>query len=336
MSSPIGVRHLTALIAISGAVAVAPADAEPAADPTSIWTLQEENASITTSQFNDKYYVNGLKLGWTSPTDQDIPGFIATIGHDLWGTGQQRLALSLEQSFYTPADTVLVPPDPHDRPYAGVLLADATLIQDTDSTRRVFGVQLGLIGPDAGGESIQNGFHDVIGFGHTKGWAYQIQDQPLLELLDQQTWRFSTGEIGGLDTEFLPTLEAGLGNLRVYGLAGSIVRIGQDLDADFGPARLQPGISGADAYHATLPFGWYVFAGVDGQAVGYDATINGTAFRSSPSATLVPWIGEFEGGLAVMAFGTRLSYTQVIQTEEVRGQHGGLHQFGSLTLSAHF
>jgi len=229
-----------------------------------------------------------------------------------------------------------VPPDPHDRPYAGVLLADATLIQDSDSARHVFGVQLGLIGPDAGGESVQNGFHDLIGFGHTKGWAYQIQDQPLLELLDQQTWRFSTGQIGGLDTEFLPTVEAGLGDLRVYGLAGSIVRVGQDLDADFGPPRLQPGLSGADAYNATEPFGWYVFAGVDGQAVGYDATINGTAFRSSPSATLVPWVGEFEGGLAVLAFGTRLSYTQVIQTEEVRGQHGGLHQFGSLTLSAHF
>lgn len=316
-------------------IAAAPARAEPLADPTSIWTLQDENSSITTSKLNDKYYVNGLRLGWTSPTD-DLPGFVSRIGHGFWGDGQQRLSIDLSQSIYTPANTLAVPPDPKDRPYAGVLLLGATLTQDTDDSRRVIGVQAGLVGPDAQGEQVQNGFHDVIGYGKTKGWHYQLRDEPLAELLGQRVWRLPIAQFGGLETDALPQIEGGAGNLRVYGLAGSVFRIGQGLDSDFGAARMRPGLTGSDAYVATRPFGWYLFAGVDGQVVAHDVTIDGNNFRTSPNAHREPFVGEFEGGLAILVAGTRISYTHVLQSEEVRGQHGGLHQFGSLTLSVHF
>lgn len=316
-------------------LAAVPSKAEPLADPTSIWTLQDENSSITTSKLNDKYYVNGLRLGWTSPTD-DLPRFIASIGHGLWGDGQQRLSIDVSQAIYTPADTVIVPPDPNDRPYAGVLLLGATLTQDTDLSRSAFGVQAGLVGPDAQGEQVQNGFHDIIGYGHTKGWAYQLHDEPLGELLAQRVWRLPIARFGGLETDALPQLEGGLGNLRIYGLTGSVFRIGQGLDSDFGASRMRPGLTGSDAYVATRPFGWYFFAGFDGQVVGHDVTIDGNDFRNGPNASRESLVGEFEGGFAVLVAGMRVSYTQVLQSEEVRGQHGGLHQFGSLTLSAHF
>jgi lipid A 3-O-deacylase len=311
------------------------ASADPLADPSSIWTLQDENSSITTTHVNDKYYVNGLRLGWTSPTDE-VPAFISAIGQGVWGDGRQRLSFDLSQSIYTPADTLAVPPDPTDRPYAGVLLASLTLLQDTDTTRSVLGLQAGLVGPDAGGEQIQNGFHSVVGFGNTMGWAFQLHNEPLGELLGQRTWRLPITQISGLETDALPTLEGGVGNLRDYALAGSIFRVGQGLNADFGPARVQPGLSGSDAYVSDRSFGWYLFTGFDGQAVAHDLTIDGNSFQSSASAQRVPLVGELEGGLAILVAGTRLSYTQVVQTEEVRGQHGGPHQFGSLTLSTKF
>jgi hypothetical protein len=37
-----------------------------------------------------------------------------------------------------------------------------------------------------------------------------------------------------------------------------------------------------------------------------------------------------------MAFGTRLTYTQVVQTQQAQHQKGGLHQLGSLALSVRF
>ena len=41
-------------------------DATPKPDPTSIWTIQDENATISSSKITDRYYVNGLRIGWTS------------------------------------------------------------------------------------------------------------------------------------------------------------------------------------------------------------------------------------------------------------------------------
>jgi lipid A 3-O-deacylase len=323
------------LLVVGSMMALSPAKAEPAADPSSIWTLQDENSSITSAKINDKYYVNGLKLGWTSPTD-DVPDFLAGIGRSVWGVGQQRLSIDVTQSIYTPINTLASVPDPHDRPYAGVLTVGATLTHDTDSERSVIGMQAGLVGPDALARQVQNGFHSVIGDGNTNGWHFQIHDEPVVEFLGQHIWRLPIAKFGNIETDAVPQIEAGVGNLRVYGLTGSVFRFGQGLDSDFGASRVRPGLTGSDAYVPTRPFGWYVFAGFDGQAVVHDVTIDGNSFRNSASADRMPFVGEFEAGFAILVSGMRISYTQVFQSEEIRHQFGGLHQFGSLTLSAHF
>src|ERR1700684_3571 len=113
-------RTVTAFIALLVLPAIA-AQAQPAADPLSIWTLQDENASISAGHPTDRYYVNGLRLGWTSPTSE-VPNFLADLGNTLWEGGQQRVAIDLAQQIYTPADTSRFIPSPYDRPYAGVLL----------------------------------------------------------------------------------------------------------------------------------------------------------------------------------------------------------------------
>src|SRR3978361_794079 len=83
--------------------------AQPASDKSSIWTLQDENASISAGKLTDRFYVNGLRLGWTSPTGQ-VPDFLADLGRSLWGGGQQRLAFDLTQQIYTPAGTPVALP----------------------------------------------------------------------------------------------------------------------------------------------------------------------------------------------------------------------------------
>jgi hypothetical protein len=47
-------------------------------------------------------------------------------------------------------------------------------------------------------------------------------------------------------------------------------------------------------------------------------------------------VGEFEGGVAIMYWGLRLTYTQTWQTQEFKGAKAGLFNFGSLALSAKF
>jgi hypothetical protein len=300
-----------------------------------ILTLQGENASISAGKPTDRLYTNGLRLEWTSSVGQ-VPGFLASLGHSLWGAGEQRVGIGLSQQMYTPIDTTAVPADPRDRPYAGYLTTNVSLLSDTPSHRSVLTLSLGVVGPASGAEDLQNGFHDLIGQSHAHGWGSQIGNTAAIELLHERTWRVPMGTVGGMETDVLPALTVGVGDVRDYAQVGVTVRIGQGLNSDFGVPRIRPGLSGADAYKATRPFVWYVFAGVDGQAVGYDLLLQASPFRGGPHVDPVWDVGEVQGGLAVIAYGVRLTFAYVAQTQEFHGQSGGLHQFGSASLGVRF
>jgi lipid A 3-O-deacylase len=313
----------------------ATAYAAPPADPSSIWTLQDENSSISASSLTDRYYVNGLRLGWTSPTDA-VPGFLASLGHAVWGDGQQRIAFDLTQRIFTPANTAASAPVPGDRPYAGVLLGNFSLISDTDTSRSTLTLSLGVVGPASGAEQLQDGFHGLIGQTKDNGWGNQIDNTPAIELLSERVWRLPLIQFSGLETDVLPSLTAAVGDVRDYLQTGVIIRLGQGLTSDFGTPRVRPGLSGGDAYVQTRPIAWYVFAGIDGQAVAYDITLQNNPFRGGPHVDAIWDVGELEGGLAILAYGMRFSFTYAAQTQEFQGQRGGLHQFGSAALSVKF
>ena len=313
----------------------AQAQTQPTEDTASVWTLQNENASISAGRPTDRFYVNGFRLGWTSPTTA-VPDFLAVLGHTLWGAGQQRVAFDLTQQIYTPANTSLIRPNPYDRPYAGVLLGNFSLLNDSEDTRSVLTLSLGLVGPGSGGEAVQNGFHDAIGQRRPFGWNGQIQNTPAVQLLHERTWRLPLGTVAGLETDALPSLTIGLGDLRDYIQTGVTFRLGQGLDSDYGVPRVRPGLSGGDVFTPTRPFAWYVFAGADGQVVGYDMLLQSRPFRGGPHVSSVWDVAEMQGGFAVMAYGMRLTFAYVAQTQEFNGQTGGLHQFGSAAVSFRF
>ncbi len=327
-------RLLTAL-SVPLVLTTLPVQAQPAADTSSIWTLQDENSTISANKVTDRYYVNGLRLGWTSPTTA-VPDFLGDMGHTLWGNGQQRVAIDLSQQMYTPSGTAARVPNPLDRPYAGALLGNFSLINDSTDTRSVLTLSLGVVGPAAQAEQVQNGFHDLIGQGHNNGWSHQINNTAIINVLHERTWRLPMGTVAGLEADALPALTVGLGDLRDYVQTGVTFRFGQGLDSDFGVPRVRPGLSGGDAFTPTRPFAWYVFAGADGQAVGYDLLLQAKPFRGGPHVSSVWDVAEMQGGFAVMAYGMRLTFAYVAQTAEFSGQSGGLHQFGSASLSLRF
>ncbi len=323
---------------VAGAVHAIGQTATPAAPPdmtAATFALQDENASVSSAKLTDRYYVNGLRLGYTSGAG-DVPAAAVRVGQAVWGDGALRLGFDLSQQIFTPADTAAPQPPSGDRPYAGVLLGTVSLFRDVEDSRSTLSLGLGVVGPSALAQAVQNGFHDLIGQGHTNGWHAQLRDEPAVQLTSARTWRLPMGTVAGLETDALPDLAFGLGNVRIYGQTGVVVRIGQGLDSDYGVARLNPGPSGGDAFTPAKPFAWYVFAGAGGQGVAHDITLDGNDFQNGASVKLKPLVGELEAGLAVIAFGARLTYTHVLQTQTFEHQKGGLHQFGSLALAVRF
>ena len=318
-------------------VSIGSARAEPARDPAGIVTLQIENDGVSTQRgTSDQYYTSGLRLGYTSGTD-GVPTFLAGFGRAVWGDGVQRISIDISQSTFTPRNTQISPPDPRDRPYAGYLNATLGLLHDTDNTRSLLALSLGVVGPSAMGRAVQNGYHDIVGDTPNRGWGSQIKDEPAIQLLAERTYRLPIAQFNGLETDALPSLTAGVGTVRDYVQAGVSLRLGQGLQSDFGAPRIRPGVSGSDAYTPSRPFAWYVFAGADGQAVARDVFLDGSTFRGrGASVSKNPFLGEFHAGIAAMLFGVRVSYTHTWQTESFSNQRSGLFNFGSLSLSTRF
>ncbi|EHH68543.1 hypothetical protein GMO_13130 [Gluconobacter morbifer G707] len=322
---------MTAVLAM-----VSPAFATPEQDPYGILTVQGENDAVSTLKgTSDQYYTSGLRINWTSPTS--LPKPIDDIGHLFMGDGVQRISIGVQQLINTPRATQDATPPIGDRPYSSLLLGTVNLINDKDNSRTVMGMQVGIMGPGGLGRQVQNGFHNAIGDTTNSGWSHQLANQPIFQIQAGRIWRFPVAKIYGIGMDVLPAASGAAGDYRTYADAAATFRIGQGLNSDFGNATIGPGLDGTDAFKATRPVAWYFYGGVEGQAVAYDATLQGNTLRANSPHVDKMWdVGEIHAGVAVMWHGVRLSYSQNWQTAEFKTQKAGLFNYGSLKLSVKF
>jgi hypothetical protein len=334
MKTYIGAVAALVPMLLLGEIPVAQA-ADPLNDPATILTLQTENDAYSLPG-TDRYYTNGFSLGYVGPTGS-VPGPVAALGHTVFGSGAQRLEIDLQQVIYTPVDTQALNPNPEDRPYAGHLTLNGAIIQDTSNTRSVLQASIGVVGPAALGQPVQNDFHLLIGDPSSKGWSYQLHNEPTLDFMASRTWRYDLANFdqGALTLQMLSQASAQVGNTEIYGQIGSIVRLGSGLDSDFGPSVIGPVMSGTEAYTPTQPFVWYVFGGVSGRLMAHDMLVQGNDFQSSRGVGLIPAQGDAEVGLAVILFGLRISASEIFTTPEFHGAAPAF-QYGSVTISARF
>jgi hypothetical protein len=193
---------------------------------------------------------------------------------------------------------------------------------------------LGLIGPAAGGEFVQNNFHRLIDATPAMGWANQLHNEPTLGLTFERRWR--TGrhvllEDPKLELDIVPRIGAALGNVATYASAGGTLRIGKELRNDFGPPRSRPALPGTEGFvgHGV---GWYFFVGFDGEAVARNIFLDGNTDGNSLRVTHRPFVGEAQAGLAITYRGVRFTYTQVLRTPEFY-ERDRWEQFGSINVT---
>jgi hypothetical protein len=309
-------------------------DQAPPPDPQGTLTFSIENDLFSGT---DRYYTNGFQLGWRSPS-ADLPRPLAWVNDQLeWvlGPGTLRWGVSLGQSIYTPQDTERVNPDPKDRPYAGYLYGAFSLSRTTERTSRLVEIQLGVVGPSALGEFVQNNYHDIFNIRNTSGWDSQLKDEPAATALYEQKWRIPFGSIGGLEFEAIPSATLSLGNVQTYAAGGGLIRMGHGLDSDFGPPRIRPALTGSSWVQPRDRFEWYVFAGLEGRAVARDIFLDGNTWRDSRSVEKRNFVGDAQVGAAAVYRGIRLALTQVWRSEEFYGQQG-TQKFSSLSVSFRF
>lgn len=295
------IRPLPLLLFLVGA---SPALAEDAGRVT----LTEENDSIVFP--TDRYYTQGLEIAYLGP-DVAAESFwaepfdgLAAIG--VFGSGAEtarRYQVIFGQSIFSPEDTGAEDPDPDDRPYAGWTYGGIGLVTDTDR-RRLDHVEflIGIVGPAAQGRPTQNDWHQFIGVDTADGWDRQIHNEPGLLLTYERKYRLIQPIGGGFAIDAIPEAGITLGNVMTYGEVSSLLRVGRNLEADYGPNRIRPSLSGTSYFNGAYledPFGIYIYVGAQGRAVARNIFLDGNSYRDSRAVDKEHFVGDIVGGVAL-------------------------------------
>ena len=313
-----------------------------------IASLQVENDRIAGT---DRNYTHGTRLSLLSPEVN------AGCGGEEWRRPTETLQswtsavpfpnpypnrrwkLAVGQSIFTPEDTGAEDLIEDDRPYAAWLYVGFGVVayDEAYENYEAVNLDLGVVGPLAQGEFVQNTFHNLIDVPEADGWDNQIENEPGFMLSYERKWRFrAPGEFLGMQVDMLPHVGASLGKVMTHAGLGATFRIGAGLpDRDFGPPRIRPSVPGSDFFTREKKIGWYLFGGGEGRAVMRNIFLDGNTFRDSPSVDKNNFVFDLQGGAALSYDRARLVFTTVLRSPEQEGDEE-LDLFGALTLGVRF
>lgn len=298
----------------------------------------------------DENYTNGARLSWVSADlERDrlprLQRLMSDISEPLrWRRDEELFysaGVSLTQVMFTPEDKMSYEPVEGQRPYAAWTGIGFSTHVKSQTALDSFEFAVGVTGEYAFGENTQDFIHSLKGVDKANGWDNQIPTELTLnlhythrELLFQQgkftdPWRFEViGNYGGDLGNFLTQARVGTDFRLGYHLPPQYISTAVDVNGYthqlFGSSREQQG-----------DWSFFVGCGVEGRAVGYNITLDGTMFSDSPSVDRRPFVGEIYGSLGVRWRDWTLSYRQSQRTEEFEGQ-GDPQSFGSIAISVSF
>jgi hypothetical protein len=255
--------------------------AEPLAKPAqNAFSVREENDAIGG---HDENYTNGISMALT----QKGKGLLGGVW-DLAGNteGERFATYELTQLMYTPSDIRLINPDPADHPYAGLLYLGFTTHLQREKSLHSLKLVVGLAGPDAFAEDVQKWVHKIEGFSQPRGWAYQIKNEPIINLVYEYRYKYAlTPRDAAVGIELIPMGGAFLGNYLIQAETDVQFRIGYHLPDDFGTTVLRgigylPFPQDDKDYRA---WGIYAFAGGGANLVARNLVLDGNSFAESRS-----------------------------------------------------
>jgi lipid A 3-O-deacylase len=336
---------IACIIAIAAVVRPARAD-----DGGGRLNLMEENDYF--ASHDDRHYTQGARISWlTRPVtandkwDQPFNWLNDNLAVFSGSDRKRKYEWTVVgQSIFTPTDILRPAPAPKDRPYAAWLYTGAGMLQDTNRgsyhTLENAELLVGIVGPEALGAVTQNDWHQFIGVHSAVDWNNQLHTEPGVILSYERKWRFEQPVAGNFAADVIPEAGASVGNILTYGDIGGIVRIGQNLAADYGPDRIRPSLSGSawfDPDQLNGNLGWYVFLGTQGRVVGHNIFLDGNTFSISPHVDKRPLVADFMGGVSLFwSKAVRADFTVTQRTYEFYGQRSHPDRFGGVNLAVGF
>lgn len=299
----------------------------------SFFTILSDNDAYY-NPYTDYYYTAGTALVYTTKEFDFSHSFGRFFSLNASNKRLSRLSFGLHQDIYTPIKRG-ANVDIRDFPYGGFLAFESSIANRRANSLEVIKLQIGMIGPSALAKETQKLIHIITKNPIFYGWDTQLQNEFALNLYYDFIYRynlFSIKKLGGLSMDILPTIAISIGNVATNASAGSRIRLGYNLNVDFGSPKINTSSSGSLPYLDAFSF--YIFAGAVGKYVIRDAFIQGNSFNPR-DLKLENATYNAELGISLSYKGFSLSY---VFTQVGRGFEGALpyHNFGSLILNFAF
>lgn len=296
----------------------------------------------------DQGYSNGVMISVVSPNvvdfieDPCLPELVRGLNRWLQaihpeGIDEQNMMFDFGQGLFTPTDRTRRDLIVDDRPYAAVLAAGVGYNARSGDRLRTTQVRLGIVGPSALGEQVQNGWHDLIGRERFEGWDNQLRDEPVFQVVHERRKRRTLHEGPGWQADRIRHWGFSLGNLSTHANAGTEWRFGYRLPDDFGSTPARPAGEGMAPGAAAPGSGWsgHLFASVDVRWVVHDITLDGNTFSHSHGVDKRPFVADIGYGVALTRGSWRFALARYHRTREFEGQHD-VPVYGSFTVSRRF
>jgi hypothetical protein len=242
------------------------------------------------------------------------------------------------QGMFTPEDTDLSPPDPDDRPYAGILALGLTLHVEKEHAYHGLKFVTGVVGPWSLAEETQDAVHELLGNAKAQGWDYQLENEPIFNLAYEYRHKVHlAGDPDQWSLQAFPLAGGWLGNMLIQGQAGALLRFGYNVPDDFGPTLVRgmghmPPPRRDPLHPSKSDWGFSIYGGSVANLVLRDITLDGNTFEDSPSVDkefFVPMAGV---GISVGNRRFQASFSYIFWGKEFESQEDN-SKFGTLAFS---
>jgi hypothetical protein len=325
-------RLLCTLLSMLAALSVAADD-----ERSGYWSVQLENDFF--AQSGDRYYTHGTQISYLTRAG---PGTWLTRAAGLFPffhLDDQATAINhtLGQKIFTPDDTESSQLVEDDRPYAGYLYYNVTLLSRIErgpqlDSANMLGFTLGVVGPSSRAEQAQTWFHERIDVESPNGWDNQLRDELALGISYSRVWSIVTPATSHFEFGIMPHVTAVLGNVYVYGAGGVMFRFGTHLRGDMSPPNISPGFPGASVFDVDRKYNWYFFAGHESRMMGHNIFLDGNTNVDSHSVDKERLVGDHQYGFAIQFNRVRIAISNMIRTKEYTTQRDQT-KYGAINIS---
>lgn len=277
---------------------------------------------LYTSKFRDRYYTNGMFLGFrylskNTPKKYQKRIYEIEIGHEM----------------YTPYKAIVEEKDLHDRPFAGHLFGRFGIVNVDEKKITKASLQLGIVGPDALGYEIQEIIHEIYGFKDVDGWRYQIQNTLAVNFTYDYLKNIHTDKTKTID--FTWVNRGRIGTIYTDVTSGLLMRIGINTLANISNS-MEFGSNLNDVSTSSFKqIETYFFFKPSLRYTLYDTTIQGSLFNDQSEVTreIIPIVFNFQAGIKFTMKRFNFGYTFNYHTNKVENLvHENGNIFGTIGL----